>query len=369
MKPLFVVVVLLLIESSRIIITGIIRKIEFINILAIGAFLFVALFTSVIIIPVLMGMTGSPPLYVRILMDFSFMPLPISMAIYLAKSYSKAHCDLEKQLIKVKELSQKQIIQERKNAELQYHAELQRKDNERKSKELEEARALQLSMLPREVPQLPELDISAFMKTATEVGGDYYDFYLDENNILTIVLGDATGHGMNAGTMVTATKSLFQNLASLPDVEQIIHQLNKSLCMMNLQPLFMSIILIRIQRDQVEIINAGMPESLIYNKKTDLVNKVNSCGPPLAAFDNYEYKKYQTKINCGDILLLMTDGCAERFDENNEIFGYERCVNIFKSSKNSLPSEIIANIVNEGDVWVGKNEQTDDITLIVIKHK
>ncbi|MEJ2049269.1 MAG: two-component regulator propeller domain-containing protein, partial [Calditrichota bacterium] len=73
-------------------------------------------------------------------------------------------------------------------------------ENERKTKELEEARQLQLSMLPKEVPSLNGLEIAAFMRTATEVGGDYYDFIVQENGVLNVAFGDATGHGLQAGT-------------------------------------------------------------------------------------------------------------------------------------------------------------------------
>ncbi len=86
-------------------------------------------------------------------------------------------------------------------------------ENEQRAKELEEARQLQLSMLPKNVPQLPDLEIAAYMKTATEVGGDYYDFHVADDGTLTIAIGDATGHGLKAGTVVTATKSLFHELA------------------------------------------------------------------------------------------------------------------------------------------------------------
>ena len=78
--------------------------------------------------------------------------------------------------------------------------------NDRRAQELEEARHLQLSMLPKKLPNLPHLDIAAYMKTASEVGGDYYDFHLGEDGTLTIAVGDATGHGLKAGTMVSVVK-------------------------------------------------------------------------------------------------------------------------------------------------------------------
>ena len=83
-------------------------------------------------------------------------------------------------------------------------------ENERKTKELEEARQLQLSMLPKELPKLPNLEIASFMRTATEVGGDYYDFHVHLDGTLTVVLGDATGHGMMSGMMVSIMKSLYR---------------------------------------------------------------------------------------------------------------------------------------------------------------
>jgi len=104
--------------------------------------------------------------------------------------------------------------QERRKAEIT----ILEAENERKSQELEEARELQLSMLPKELPQLPYLDIAVYMQTATEVGGDYYDFHVGLDGTLTVVIGDATGHGMKAGTMVTAAKSLFRSYASNPDI-------------------------------------------------------------------------------------------------------------------------------------------------------
>jgi hypothetical protein len=84
-------------------------------------------------------------------------------------------------------------------------------ENEQHARELEGARQLQLSMLPRDVPQLPNVEIATLTRPATEVGGDYYDFHLGPDGALTIAIGDATGHGLRAGTVVTATKGLFNH--------------------------------------------------------------------------------------------------------------------------------------------------------------
>lgn len=116
---------------------------------------------------------------------------------------------------------------------------LLRAENQRKTKELEEARQLQLSMLPQNLPELPHLDIAVYMKTATEVGGDYYDFHVGMDGTLTVVIGDATGHGMKAGTMVTTTKSLFSSHAGNPDILFTFQEITRCIKQMNMHMLSM----------------------------------------------------------------------------------------------------------------------------------
>ncbi|MCW9066410.1 MAG: hypothetical protein OQJ78_08930, partial [Ignavibacteriaceae bacterium] len=189
MMPLAIIIAVMTIESIRVFIIGIIRNVENIWILTIGAILFLVfvLFNFFVLsnLPITVLNSIGP-----IIMVFTITVLPIFMSIYLAKSYSKTQSDLEEKIVTVQELSDKQIEQERQNAELQLQAELERAENERKTRELDQARKLQLSMLPKDIPTLPNYDIAVYMKTATEVGGDYYDFHVSNNNTLTAVVGD-----------------------------------------------------------------------------------------------------------------------------------------------------------------------------------
>ena len=139
-----------------------------------------------------------------------------------------------------------------------------RVENERQTRELEEARDLQLSMLPKKMPEHPKVSIAASMKTATEVGGDYYDFYVDEENMLTVAIGDATGHGANAGTMVTATKALFNVLARDQDPSLMLKRSSNALRRMGFRKLFMAMALIRIKGETLELAGAGMPPAILY---------------------------------------------------------------------------------------------------------
>jgi serine phosphatase RsbU (regulator of sigma subunit) len=291
------------------------------------------------------------------------------MAIYLAKSYGKTQSDLEEKIITVQELSDKQIEQERRNAELQLQATLERAENDRKTRELEQARQLQLSMLPKEIPSLPNLDISVYMKTATEVGGDYYDFYLSESNTLTTVLGDATGHGLNAGMLVSVTKGLFQSLASQPDLEDVLSRFNTSLISMKLQQMYMSCCFLRFQDNQIQVVGAGMPPCLYYNSEAKGVAEIESNGPPLGVFPNFNYE-----INCyipssGDIIILMSDGFAERMNDKKEIYGWDKGKDLLARMTGLSSNEIINEFVKTSDEWGEDREQDDDITIIVLKVK
>jgi serine phosphatase RsbU (regulator of sigma subunit) len=242
-------------------------------------------------------------------------------------------------------------------------------ENERKSKELEQARKLQLSMLPKDIPCLQNLDIAVYMKTATEVGGDYYDFYKSEDNTLNIVIGDATGHGLDAGMMVTAAKGLFQNLASVPDLSGLIKQFNNTLISMHLQPMHMGIMLTRINSYRLEMVGAGMPSMLIYQNSTDSIKELESSGPPLGGFPDYKYETCRADLSDGDVILLLSDGFEERFNIKKEMLGDSRAKEILREIAGESSGKIIERFVKECDEWGGDRPQDDDVTFVVIKIK
>lgn len=260
------------------------------------------------------------------------------------------------------------------SAELQAKAaEAERKllesENKRKSEELEEARELQLSMLPKELPNLPHLDIAVYMKTATEVGGDYYDFHIGMDGTLTVVLGDATGHGMKAGTMVTTTKSLFNVLAPNPSIVETFHEMTRCLKLMHLEKLSMCMSMIKITENRVQMSAAGMPPIFIYRRENQVVEEHVLKGMPLGTFDNFPYSLLESDICTGDTILMMSDGFPELINDQNDIFGYKRVRNIFEEVANKTPEEIIRKLKDVGSEWVNDQDPDDDVTFVVIKVK
>ena len=238
-----------------------------------------------------------------------------------------------------------------------------------KKKELEEARELQLSMLPKELPQLPDLDIAVYMKTATEVGGDYYDFHVGMDGTLTVVLGDATGHGMKAGTMVTTTKSLFNVLAPNPDIVSTFHEMTRCLKLMHLEKLSMCMTMLKIAGKRVTMSAAGMPPVFMYKKEGAVMEEHMMKGMPLGTMNDFPYVVKESELNSGDTILLMSDGLPELLNDKNEVFGYKRARNLFEELASKSPEEIIDSLKTEGSNWTNDADPDDDVTFIVIKAK
>jgi len=241
-------------------------------------------------------------------------------------------------------------------------------EDKRKTHELEEARKLQLSMLPKKLPQPPGFDISVYMKTAHEVGGDYYDFFESDDGTLTIAVGDATGHGLKAGTLVSIIKGLFLNEAGelQPEIHAFFDKSNRIIKQMNLGNLFMGLTLVRIKHNKGVIASAGMPPVYLYSKKNRTVEEIVLKAPPIGAFNDFSYSHREVKLTKGDTLLLLSDGLPELFNPDEEMFGYTRLKKLFARIGDRTPKKIIADLVAAGDSWLKGKPQDDDMTFVVL---
>jgi serine phosphatase RsbU (regulator of sigma subunit) len=258
------------------------------------------------------------------------------------------------------ELKTKAVEAERRALEIEF---------EQKKKELEEARELQLSMLPKELPKLPHLDIAVYMKTATEVGGDYYDFNVSMDGTLTVVIGDATGHGMKAGTMVTAAKSLFNTHAQNPDILFTFNEITRCIKTMHMKMLSMCLTIMKIQGNKLTMSAAGMPPALFYKRDIQSVEEIVIKGMPLGTFKEFPYEIQERTLAPGDTILLMSDGMPELFNKDKEMFGYKRIRDTFEEVVEKSPEEIIDHLNNTGLAWKSDGDPDDDVTFVVLKIK
>jgi serine phosphatase RsbU (regulator of sigma subunit) len=351
---------LLTLEGLRVIIVAIKNNKPNSNIIGTGVILFVLLVIMLFIAGIFgVNLSG----YISLIIFFmGLLSLPISMSVYLARDIALTNKDLALQLQNVRELSEKEVEQK-------LRAQKAEAENERKTKELEEARQLQLSMLPKELPQLTHLEIAVYMQTATEVGGDYYDFHIGSDGTLTAVIGDATGHGMKAGTMVTAAKSIFNSYANNPDIIFTFREFNRVIKGMQLPSMSMCLSLLKIKGNQLTMSAAGMPHALLYRRESKKVEEIILKGMPLGAVKDFPYQLKNAELKSGDTLLLLSDGLPELFNAKKEMFGYDRVTAEYEKIASNKAKKIIEHLINIGADWVNGNDPDDDITFVVIKFK
>ncbi|MCP5063011.1 MAG: hypothetical protein GY936_11180, partial [Ignavibacteriae bacterium] len=164
---------------------------------------------------------------------FGFLILLFLMSVYLARNFARANKEI--------------ITKEREAQKMELSQKLLEVENRRKSKELNDARELQLSLLPHCGNNIGNLEICFDMRTASEVGGDYYDYELSDDGELSIVIGDATDHGMKAGMLVSIVKSLFLSRDKNTEIKEFLNNSSKTIKQMKLKNLFMALMVIKIK--------------------------------------------------------------------------------------------------------------------------
>jgi len=205
------------------------------------------------------------------------------------------------------------------------------------------------------------------MRTATEVGGDYYDFHVDDEGTLTVAVGDATGHGTRAGIMVAAMKALFIRLCREPDMLVFFRECDRTFAGIGKNQIFMALCLLRIQGSQARVVGAAVPPLFVYRAATGEVEEVALRGMFLGTTFNLSFEEVSFPMATGDKILILSDGYLEQFDANSEELGYRRCTTFFKEAAGRSPVEIIDHLCRRLDEWRGEVPQGDDVTLVVLE--
>lgn len=259
----------------------------------------------------------------------------------------------------------------RLNAEtrLQERSRELRKEYSRKSAELEDARNMQLNMLPQAIPFCPDYHFAFSMKAASEVGGDYYDYQMSDDGTLNFGIGDATGHGLQASVMVTAIKLLFSEHAAKTEIVEFLKRASKSISLMDFRKIYMAFGIGRLREDTLELAGAGMPPALIYRAEKRHLEKIPLKGLPLGSKTAFPNQKTETTIRPNDVVILMTDGLPELFNGSGEILGYDRVAKAIMESIHKTPKEIIDHLQFTAEKWLDGSSQDDDMTFFVFKRK
>ena len=239
-------------------------------------------------------------------------------------------------------------------------------EGERKSKELEEAKELQTSLLPKVLPVVEGFDISTYLKPATEIGGDYYDFFYKKGEYFYAICGDATGHGVISGIMVSVTKAGL-NGVPMGEPSTILGQLNRIVKRVNFGRLRMSLSVAKFNKNAVELSSAAMPPTYFFSSKSKKVEEVLVPNLPLGGLESEKFDGVKKEFKSGDVMVMISDGLPELPNPTNDLLDYEKVENCIKENAEKSANEIKDALVYLSDNWASGVMNPDDITIVVIK--
>lgn len=246
-------------------------------------------------------------------------------------------------------------------------------NKERIESELRIARSIQMGMIPKIFPPFPERDdvaLAARLVPAKEVGGDLYDFFI-ENEKLYFIIGDVSGKGIPASLVMAVTCRLFRSVASHFDKpEEIISSLNESLADGNDSNMFCTAFLgiLDLKTGELKYCNAGHNAPFIIENDGKAYPIKVTPNLPLGLFSGFEYKGEETVINKQMMMFLFTDGVNEAENRNMEQFGDERLISLLRSNSSLEPDEIMEKTFSEIRRHANGADQSDDITVMCIKY-
>ena len=261
---------------------------------------------------------------------------------------------------------QKLLEQERMRKEQELQQRLMSVEYERKTVELEDARRFQLSMLPKEVPRHDAYEVAVFTRTATEVGGDYYDFHLADGT-LSATIGDATGHGAKAGTMVTVIKTLFAGYDGRVAPSAFLADAAEKIKRMELGRMAMALSLARFDRLNLTFASAGMPPVLVHRAAREVVDEIALEAMPLGTFGS-TYPQAEVTLEHGDTVLFLTDGFPELQNAAGQQLGYPGALDAFAlAARAATADDVIAALAESVRSWHGDAPPNDDVTFVVVR--
>ena len=249
----------------------------------------------------------------------------------------------------------------------------ERAEKERISTELNVARHIQASMLPSIFPPFPdriEFDIYAIMQPAKEVGGDFYDFFMVDDNTLAVVIADVSGKGVPAALFMVIARTLIKNNAQYgKNPEEVFATVNNLLCENNEQAMFVTAFLgyLDTRTGKFTYANAGHNAPLLFTDGGfDWLQAKRSMA--LAVMKDARYGQGEIILQRGDRLFLYTDGVTEAMNRENELFDNHRLLDAANRYCDHPQKELILAIKGEVDEFAGGAEQSDDVTMLALRY-
>jgi phosphoserine phosphatase RsbU/P len=237
--------------------------------------------------------------------------------------------------------------------------------------ELEIARSMQLSILPRVAPAIDAVDVAAVMVPAKEIGGDFYDYFLIDEHHLALVVADVSGKGVPAAFFMAISRTLLKaNALFLQRPAAVLSQLNEQLCAENEQMMFVTVFfaVLDLRSGEVAYVNAGHNPPVLREQGGAISLLPSGQNMALAVMEDLPYTEGRLCLAQGDILVLYTDGVTEATSAEGTLYGEAALLDVVARESNSvaqLPNAVL-NSVRQFEAGVA---QADDITCVALQFK
>ena len=247
-------------------------------------------------------------------------------------------------------------------------------EKERIGTELSIATRIQASMLPQVFPAYPErheFDLFASMDPAKEVGGDFYDFFLVDDDHLCIVMADVSGKGVPAALFMMASRIIIANNAMAgKSPAQVLYDTNTTLLANGQDDMFVTVWIgiLEISTGRLTASNGGHEYPVLTKDgRFEMYKDVHSF--LVGGMPGVKYKEYELQLNPGDKLFVYTDGVPEAQDSEKKMFGMDRTVDTLNENREGSPKELLQSVRKAVDAFVGDAEPFDDLTMLCLEYK
>lgn len=242
---------------------------------------------------------------------------------------------------------------------------------ERISQELEVASRIQKTILPKNITNIYGLQIANYFEPAKEVGGDYYDYTVKDDENFSITIADVSGKGVPAAFLMALGRSILKTLERQGESPaDNLRNLNQIIYPDITEDMFITMLHSNFNR-KTKILtysNAGHNPLIVYRAKEDTMELYSVKGVAIGFMQGYNYKQGEIKLEKGDIVLYYTDGITEAENPNKELFGFDRLKKVIYDNKLNDVDTIKENILNEINIFRRDYPQVDDLTFVVIKN-
>ena len=242
---------------------------------------------------------------------------------------------------------------------------------ERMSNELDVASRIQKKILPAAVDEIFGLEIAQYFEPAKEIGGDYYDYTILDDNVFSITIADVSGKGVPAAFLMALGRSVLKTLTLTGDFapNENLNELNKIIYSDITEDMFITMMHSKYNKENKTLYysNAGHNPLVVYRASTDSIELHTVKGVAIGFLEEYKYRQGEIQLNKGDIVIFYTDGITEAENSNKEMFGLERLKEVIYNNKNKSPKELRKVILESINRFRKDYEQTDDLTFVILK--